>query len=160
PEVQFHIAGEGEMRPALERAAAEAGIADRFFLPGAVHDIPAFLARLDIAVLPSRSEGMSNALLEYMAASLPIVATPVGANPRLTDDAVHGLLVPPGEPAALANAIDRLLGEPAWAAQLGAAARRRVEESHSRQVMVRRFEAFYEELVQRIVPRRNGCSGS
>jgi L-malate glycosyltransferase len=149
PDVTFQIAGEGELRPDLTRLAAELGLAGRLALPGAVADVPAFLAGLDVAVLSSRSEGMSNAVLEYMAAGRPVVATAVGANGRLIDDGVHGLLVPPGDPAALAAAIDRLLRDPALAARLGIAARRRVEERYSRQAMVRRFEAFYLDLVGR-----------
>jgi glycosyltransferase involved in cell wall biosynthesis len=152
PEATFHIAGEGDLRPALERLAAEVGIARRFFLPGAVADIPGFLAGLDIAVLCSRSEGMSNALLEYMAAGKAIVATAVGAAGQLIEDGVHGLLISPGDQAALADAIRRLLQQPALAARLGAAARRRVEERYSREVMVRRFERFYEDLMAGVIP--------
>ena len=81
PEVTFHVAGEGDERPRLERLLGELGLAARFRLEGSVRDIPAFLARLDVAVLCSRSEGMSNAVLEYMAAGRPVVATAVGATP-------------------------------------------------------------------------------
>ena len=73
--------------------------------------MPGFLARLDVAVLCSRSEGMSNALLEYMAAGRPIVATAVGANEQLVGDGVHGLIVPPGQVAPLAVAIEQSLPE-------------------------------------------------
>jgi glycosyltransferase involved in cell wall biosynthesis len=148
PDVTFHLAGEGELRPVLGRLAGELGLAGRVFLPGAVTDIPAFLAGLDVAVLSSRSEGMSNALLEYMAAGKAIVATAVGANGQLIEDGVHGLLVPPGDWARLAGAVGRLLDDPCLAARLGSAARRRVEERYSRAAMVRRFEDFYEELVR------------
>lgn len=149
PEATFAVAGEGECRPALERQVAEAGLAGRFALPGAVRDIPAFLAGLDVAVLSSRAEGMSNAVLEYMAAGRAIVATAVGANPRLIEDGVHGLLVPPDDPGRLAAAVIGLLRDPARAARLGAAARRRARECYGREAMVRRFERFYLELVGR-----------
>src|SRR5205823_12441902 len=102
PDVTFHVAGEGGQRPELERLLAELGLSDRFHLPGTVYDVPAFLARLDVAVLPSHSEGMSNALLEYMSAGKAIVATAVGSNVRLIEDGRHGLLVPAGDPGALA----------------------------------------------------------
>jgi glycosyltransferase involved in cell wall biosynthesis len=111
-----------------------------------VADVPSFLAGLDVAVLPSRAEGMSNAVLEYMAAGRPIVATAVGATPELLADGEHGLLVPPGDPAALAAAIGKLLRQPELARRLGAAARRRARERYSREAMVRRFEAFYASL--------------
>jgi glycosyltransferase involved in cell wall biosynthesis len=145
--VGFHVAGEGELRPVLLRQAAALGLANRLTLRGREHDIPAFLSALDIAVLCSHSEGMPNAVLEYMAAGRAVVATAVGGTAGLIRDGVHGLLVPPGEPTALARAIDRLLRDPALAARLGAAARRHVAERYSRQAMVRRFEDFYCHLV-------------
>ena len=147
PDAVFRVAGEGESRPALERQIAEAGLAGRFALPGSVRDIPDFLAGTDIAVLSSRSEGMPNAVLEYMAAGRAIVATAVGATGQLIEDGVHGLLVPPDDPGRLAGAIAALLRDPARAARLGAAARQRARERYSREAMVRRFERFYQELV-------------
>jgi glycosyltransferase involved in cell wall biosynthesis len=147
PGATFHVAGEGDQRPDLERLAAELGLAGRFFLPGSVKDVPAFLAGLDVAVLCSRSEGMSNAVLEYMAAGKAVVATTVGANTQLIEDGVHGLLVPPGNGKQLAVAISRLLADGKLATRLGAAARARVEERYSREAMVRRFEDFFEELI-------------
>jgi glycosyltransferase involved in cell wall biosynthesis len=149
PDVSFHVAGEGEQRPELERLAAELGLVNRFHLPGTVNDVPAFLARLNVAVLPSHSEGMSNALLEYMSAGKAIVATAVGGNVRLIENERHGLLVPAGDPGALAAAVRRLLDDGGLARRLGKAARRRVEEHYSRPAMVRRFEAFYEGLVRK-----------
>jgi glycosyltransferase involved in cell wall biosynthesis len=147
PRVTFHIAGEGELRPALEKLADQLGLANRLFLPGTVQDVPGFLAKLHVAVLCSRSEGMSNAILEYMAAGKAIVATAVGGNVQLLEHERHGLLVPPGDPHYLAEAMRRLLDDPALALRLAQAARRRVEERYSRQAMVRRFEAFYHDLL-------------
>jgi glycosyltransferase involved in cell wall biosynthesis len=147
PRLALEIAGDGEQRPELERLIAELNCGERIRLIGAVGDIPGFLASLDVAVLCSRSEGMSNALLEYMAAGRAIVATRVGANDRLIRDQVEGLLVPAEDEGALAGAIERLLIDPALAARLAAAARRRAVESFSRAAMCRRFENFYERLV-------------
>lgn len=148
PDVAFAVAGEGDRRPILEQMIADLGLAGRFFLPGSIPDIPAFLAGLDVAVLCSRSEGMSNAVLEYMAAGKPVVATAVGANVQLIENGVNGLLVPPGDQAQLAGALDRLLRDPELASRLGAAAHRRVQERYSREAMVRRFEVFYQDLVR------------
>jgi glycosyltransferase involved in cell wall biosynthesis len=147
PEVTFAVAGEGESRSALERLATELRLGARLSLPGIVRDVPAFLGGVDVAVLSSSSEGMSNAVLEYMAAGRGIVATRVGANDRLLDDGIHGLLVPPGEVAALAAGMGRLLDDAELRVRLGAAARQRVEQEWGRQAMVRRFERFYENLV-------------
>jgi L-malate glycosyltransferase len=147
PKVSFWIAGEGELRPMLQRLIADLNLQEQFHLPGTVTDVPAFLRSLDVAVLCSRSEGMSNALLEYMAAGKGIVATAVGGNVQLIKGGMHGLLVPPGDGVRLAGAIRRLLQDPSLAARLGAAARRRIEQHYSRAAMVRRFEAFYEDLM-------------
>jgi glycosyltransferase involved in cell wall biosynthesis len=149
PHVRFRVAGQGEQRPALERLVAELGLGGRFELAGPVADVPAFLAGVDVAVLPSHAEGMSNALLEYMAAGRAVVATDVGANGQLLRGGELGELVPPGDAAALAAAVGRLVSDPAEALRLGAAARRHVCEHYSRDAMRRRFEAFYEELCAR-----------
>jgi len=149
PGVSFHVAGEGEERGALGRLAGELRINDRFHLPGAQQDIPAFLATLDVAVLCSRAEGMPNAVLEYMAAARPIVATAVGAVPEMIEDGRHGLLVPPGDAGALAAAIARLLANRPLTRRLALTARQRAIERYSRQAMVRRFEDLYVSLVNR-----------
>jgi glycosyltransferase involved in cell wall biosynthesis len=148
PDVHFRIAGEGPMRGALEREAEEKGLKSRFSLCGAVGDMPGFLTGLDIAVLCSHAEGMPNAVLEYMAAGRPIVATSVGAVPELIEDGEHGLLVPPNDDRALTAAIARLLDDPALARRLGRQARARVQQRYSRQAMIRRFEEFYTGLVE------------
>ncbi|HTU91284.1 MAG TPA: glycosyltransferase [Gemmataceae bacterium] len=143
PQADFIVAGEGELREALEQQAAAEGLAGHFSLPGRMADVPGFLAGLDVAVLCSHAEGMSNALLEYMAAGRAIVSTHVGATPELIADGVHGLLVPPGDAEKLAEAIGRLLADRELAQRLSAAARKRAWERYSREAMVRRFEEFY-----------------
>jgi glycosyltransferase involved in cell wall biosynthesis len=147
PDVVFSVAGEGEERQPLAESAARRGLGGRFVLEGRVADVPGFLAGLDVAVLCSRAEGMPNAVLEYMAAARPIVATAVGATPELIEDGAHGLLVPPGDAAALARAVGRLLADPAQARRLGEAARWRARERYGREAMVRRFEDFYAGLL-------------
>lgn len=147
PDVSFDVAGDGELRAGLDRQVERLGLAGRFHFRGAVGDVPALLATLDVAVLPSRGEGMPNAVLEYMAAGRPIVATAVGATPELIEDGRCGLLVPPGDARALAAAIGRLVTDRALAARLGEAARRRARERYGRGAMVERFERFYEDLV-------------
>jgi L-malate glycosyltransferase len=144
--VRFEVAGEGGHRPALEAQIHAAGMAERFILRGSIADVPAFLGGVEIAVLPSHSESMSNALLEYMAAGRAIVATDVGSNARLVRNGQEGLVVPAGDESALDRAIRQLLAEPNLARRLGAAARRRVETGFDHRSMGRRFEAFYESL--------------
>jgi L-malate glycosyltransferase len=146
PQLLFEVVGDGEERDELDRLHAELGLGDRFVLRGSVSDVPGFLRGVDVAVLPSHSEGMSNALLEYMAAGRAVVATDVGANAKLLDGGKCGLLVPPSDPAALADAICELLANPFRAAGFGAAARRRAEADFSRGAMRKRFESFYRAL--------------
>ncbi len=100
---------------------------------------------------------MPNAVLEYMAAARPIVATAVGATPELIRDGVHGLLVPPNDAPALAAAIDRLLTDRDLACRLGEAARERAMKRYSRSAMIRRFEAFYTRLVYSPGRRHHGA---
>ncbi len=147
PRAVFEVAGEGELRAGLERQAEAEGLTGRFKLGGGVSDVPGFLAGLDVAVLCSHAEGMSNALLEYMAAGRAIVSTAVGAATDLIEDGVHGLLVPPGDAGRLAEAIGRFLDDRGLARRLGEAARRRALERYSREAMVRRFQDFYEGLI-------------
>lgn len=149
PCLVFEVAGDGEQREELERLHAELGLGDRFVFRGSVSDAAAFLRTVEVAVLPSHSEGMSNALLEYMAAGRAVVATAVGANPALVDDGKSGLIVAPNDPAALAAAIGRYLERPLMAAAFGAAARRKVEADYSRSAMTRRFEEFFHDLTGR-----------
>jgi glycosyltransferase involved in cell wall biosynthesis len=94
---------------------------------------------------------MSNYLIEYMAAGRAVVATAVGANPTVVRHGEHGLIVPPGDESALADAIGSLIVRPELARQLGATARRRAEAEYSRDAMRRRFEDFYLRLAGRAV---------
>jgi len=97
----------------------------------------------DIFVQPSHVEGMSNALLEAMACGLPAVATTVGAAPQMVDDGVDGLLVPPGDPDALASAMVRLLGSPDLRHTMGAQASDHVHSRYSMSRVVDQIEARY-----------------
>ena len=149
PNTVFRIAGSGveDEKKSVSRLIEKSSLQDRCHLLGSVDDIPSFLGSLDVAVVPSRSEGLSNALLEYMAAGRPIVATTVGGNVELIEDGIHGLLVPPNDPQAVADAIDRLLRDPGLAARLGAAARDRATQEYSMEAMTAKHEAFYMGLV-------------
>ena len=147
PNVTFQIAGVGDEQSVLQ-LARQSDIQDRLELKGHVNDIPSFLGSLDIAVLTSHSEGLSNALLEYMAAGRPIVATAVGGNVELIENGTHGLLVPPGNPKAVADAVESLLRNPQFAAQLGAAARNRAVQCYSTEVAVRRHQLLYQSMLR------------
>lgn len=95
PDVYFVVFGEGFLRPELEKAVADAGIRDRFFLPGFRNDVRSLLHECDIFVLPSHTEGLPNVVLEAFACRKPVVATRVGGTPEVVLHGVDGLLVPP-----------------------------------------------------------------
>ena len=139
---RLEIAGDGPCMADLRRTAAELGLDNRVTFLGAVRDVPALLARAGLFVLPSRTEGVSLTLLEAMATGLAVVATQVGGNPEVVADGETGLLVPPGDPAALAAAMLRLRGNEWERRRMGQAGRRRVE----RRFDVRRMTAEYERL--------------
>ncbi|MBW3597677.1 MAG: glycosyltransferase [Planctomycetes bacterium] len=149
PHAEFRIAGVGDLQQPLERLIEDLGLRSRFVLAGRVSDIPAFLSDVRIGVLCSRAEGLPHAVLEYMAAGRPSVVTAVGGNVELIRDGVEGLVTPPGDAEGLASALRRMLDDPRRAAEMGAAARRRVAAHYSRDAMLRRFEQFYCDLVSR-----------
>jgi glycosyltransferase involved in cell wall biosynthesis len=137
------VLGEGPERHSLERLARELGIAQRVFLPGRVPDVAAWLRRAALLVHPVRWEGFGLAVLEAMLAGLPVVATQVSSLPELVVDGETGLLVRPDDPAALAGAIARTLGQP----ELGAAGRERAIEEFSVERMASRTLALYTRLL-------------
>jgi len=154
PDVVFHVAGEGSQRTELERLIADLGLTNRFLLRGKVVDIPGFLADLDIAVLSSRAEGMPNAVLEYMAAGRPIVATQVGGVSQMLGER-EGLVVAPSDHEALAGALVRLLENPQLSATIAREARRRAFHQYSRQRVVHLFQELFQELCQKHVRDRS-----
>jgi glycosyltransferase involved in cell wall biosynthesis len=137
------VVGDGPLRAELGAEAERLGIASHVRLLGDRADVRDVLEALDVFVLPSRTEGMSNALLEGMAMTLPVVATAVGGTPEVIADERSGLLVPADDANAMAAAIARLLDDPVSAARLAAAARQTVEERYAARSMVRRLEAVY-----------------
>ncbi len=147
---QALIVGDGPLRARLERQAADLGLADTVRFVGAVADVRTPLAAMDVFLLPSRAEGMSNALLEAMAAGRPVVATAVGGTREAVDADRTGILVPPGDPAALAAAALGLLADPVRAAAVGGAARRSVEEGFSARRMVAALEQLYTERLEAV----------
>lgn len=146
PGVRVVIAGDGPERAALEARIADRGLTGTVLLLGARDDVPDVLAACDVAVTCSDAEASPLAIMEYMGAGLPTVATAVGGIPDVIGDGEHGVLVPRRDPAALATAVGELLDDPGRRAALGraAAARRRAEFDLA--VMVRRVEELYERL--------------
>jgi glycosyltransferase involved in cell wall biosynthesis len=147
PGAHFAIAGEGPLRSELEALAEELGIAERVHLLGRRSDVPELLAASDAFVLPSLYEGSSLAVLEAMAARRPVVSSAIPGTDELIEDGASGLLVPPGEAAALAAALRRLLDDEGLRGELARRARARVEERFSPAALASSVEAVYEELL-------------
>ena len=142
------LVGDGPRRPELERLAGELGVADTVHFLRHRTDVPALYARADFGVLCSSAEGMSNAVMEGMAAGLPMVVTRVGGNPELVADGERGLVVPPHEPTALCEAFRRLLADRELGRRMGAEARAFVERELSLERMVRRHDAMYRRVTR------------
>jgi glycosyltransferase involved in cell wall biosynthesis len=141
------LAGDGPLRGELTELVHSLGVQDRLLLLGYRSDAPDVLAALDVAVSSSAFEGSPLAVMEYMESARPIVATRVGGVPDLIEDGLHGLLVDPGDDAALTAAIRRMLSDREAAGRMGQAARERRRHEFTVDLMVRRFEALYERLV-------------
>ena len=149
PEARFLIVGDGPLRKTLVTRACELGLDQAVIFCGLRNDIPAAMAALDLLVLSSRWEGLPVALVEGMAAARPVVATAVGGVPDVVLHGSTGLLVPPGDPAALAHACIQVLTDPDLRARLGHAGRARAEAHFSLDAMVRQTSQLYEELLSR-----------
>jgi glycosyltransferase involved in cell wall biosynthesis len=146
PTLKVLVAGDGPERARLEEGARRLGVADTVLFLGIRRDVPAVLTAVDVAVLSSDYEGSPLSVMEYMAAAKPVVSTRVGGVPELVQEDVHGLLVDPRDPEALAEAVARLLRDPALAKRLGAEGRKRQQREFSLEAMVGRIEDLYEEL--------------
>lgn len=141
------IAGDGPSRPELERVASELGLADRVRLLGERTDVSLILQALDVFVLPSLGEGISNAILEAMATGLPVIATRVGGNVELVREGITGSLVEPRNPHALSQALDTYLGEPARSRAHGAAGRERAVSEFGLDRMLSAYATLYRPYV-------------
>ncbi len=141
-----HI-GDGSYKTELETFAASLGLKDRVIFTGFRNDVARILPEIDISVLPSLSEGLSNSLLEAMAAGVPVIATRVGGTPEAVEDGSTGLLVPPADVESLSRGIAFLLDNPQSAKRMGEEGRRRVLARFSVEKMVRDTEALYLHLL-------------
>ena len=149
PEVRWELSilGTGELRRHLERLAEQLGLSTVVRFCGKVEDVPARLGKSDIFVLPSRAEGMSNALLEAMASGLPCIATHVPGNRALIQDEKNGLLVMPDSPDKLAKAIERIVRDEQLRTSLGHAARVSIEKGYALDMVADRYIELYGQLM-------------
>ncbi len=143
------IAGDGPLRGSLEQSAADLGVADAVWFAGARSDTPDILRALDVFVLPSLNEGISNTILEAMASGLPVIAGRTGGNPELVQDGTTGALYDVGGPGELERVILAYLTNPALRTAHGEAGRARVVQNFSLTAMVQRYLDLYDELLDR-----------
>jgi len=145
PDVTFVLIGEGQQRPRLQQQVKEASLGRNVLFLGSRKDIPELLSCCDLSIHPSESEGLPNALLEAMAAGLPVIATSVGGVPEVVLSEVHGLLVPPGDPDSLSAAILRVLKDEGLGRRLARAGRQRVIERFGFERLIDALETLYQD---------------
>src|SRR5262245_45236645 len=148
-DISLWIAGEGGERERLQKLVDERGRAQRIRLLGHVEDTQSFYESLDLFALSSRREGLPNVLLEAMALEVPVVATRVAGVPTLVQDSVNGLLVEPGDIAALANGIRQLLTDATIRGRFADVGRQAVETTFSFERRMRRVAGIYDALLDK-----------
>jgi glycosyltransferase involved in cell wall biosynthesis len=153
PKVRFSIAGEvleGDYFEEIQNLIRDLGLSAHFQFAGNVTDLQQYLAAADLFVLPSRSEGFSNALVEAMAAGLPIVATDVGGNSEAIQTGVNGFLVPSENPERLAEAMIALISNPTQARSLGLCGRELATKRFTTEAMMHKTIEIYRTLLDRV----------
>lgn len=147
PGIKVVISGEGPDRQAIEQMIERDGLRNSVVLAGQQSDMPGVYAAMDVFVLPSLNEGLPMTVLEAMAASRPVIATRVGAVPRVVRDGETGLLVNPGDAAALRDAIARLLTDPDLCQRMSTQAHDWVQRNFTSEVMARQYRTMYDQVL-------------
>ena len=158
PNLTFIIAGEGPLRHELEAQIAQIGLKPIFKLLGDRDDVPEILSIMDVYVQPSLWEGLGRAMTEAMYMKRPVIASAVNAIPELIEDGKTGILVPPKDVSALANAIEKLLENPDEQKRLGENAHRRVFPDFSADLMVDKIENLYLRLLAEKLPEKSSAT--
>ena len=145
-QLQFIVVGDGPLRHQYEREAADLGIGNNVEFLGDRRDIPAILASIDVSVLPTASESLSNVIIESMAAGVPVIASRVGGNPELVGED-RGILIPPGDEESLAVETERLLRDQSMRMELGHNAKKFAERHFTIAEMRQRHHDLYSDLL-------------
>lgn len=148
PDVRFLMAGEGELTESLMALATELGISENVVFLGRCDKVAELLNISDICVLSSKAEGFSNSILEYMAASRPVVATDVGGAREAITEGVTGFLVPSGDDQKMADRLVQLLEDPRRSREMGESGRRVIEDKFSCEAQLRNTETLYDRLLK------------
>ncbi|MCK4825937.1 glycosyltransferase, partial [bacterium] len=142
------LLGDGPELPFVRNTAKDLGVKEKVIFPGMRSDIPKCLSLVDIYVQPSKFEGVPNAVLEAMAAGLPVIATNVGGVPEIVEDGRTGILVEVDDETTLAQSIDLLIEDSGKRRKMGLFGRKRVVFRFSIQKMVSEYEKLYEQIMQ------------
>jgi len=142
----FIAAGDGPLIDEMKELAKSLALHKRFFFSGFFEDIGSFLKELDIFVLSSKMEGLGTSVLDALALKLPVIATAVGGIPEIIEENINGMLVPPQDPQALADAVNTLLGNPSLRERLTTNARDSVK-TFDYKTMAQRYMDLYEQLL-------------
>jgi glycosyltransferase involved in cell wall biosynthesis len=145
--VHLVLIGDGDSRGDLQEQVLQLGLTEQVHLLGARKDVPDWLPHFDLFVLPSAWEGVSLALLEAMAAGLPVIATESGGTPEVVEAGVTGLLVPPGNPTKLAEAIQILLSDGDLRKKMGSAGQERVRSKFTAEETIRQMDRLYQRML-------------
>ena len=148
-EFRLCMIGDGPELQRLRRLVAEQGLDGRVEFTGAINDVESWYREFDLFVMSSVQEGLPLALLEAMSYAIPCVATDVGAISTALKNGLEGTIVPPGDPVALAQAIDRYINDPALRTLHGDSARERVRRDFSIEAVAARHLALYRQLLER-----------
>lgn len=149
PQARLLLVGSGPLSARINRTIVAQGLADRVVIAGARNDVEHLLPGCDVVALPSWQEGIPVSALEAMACSIPVVATRVGGTPEVVVNGRNGLLVPPGDPKALAHALLRILQHPDYGHTLGKEGRETVTRKFDITTMIEKTEALYQKLLAR-----------
>jgi len=147
PECRFLIVGDGGQRRLLEEKTSLLGLTDKVLFSGSRKDVPEILSMLDAFVLPSLKEGLPMALLEAMAARVPVIGTSVGAIPKVIEDGISGMLIPPENPDAIAEAISTILSDGNSAKEMARRGFEKVRDNFSSKTMFEKYLSVYKELL-------------
>jgi len=147
PRMRLVLVGDGPLRQACSETLAAAGLTHQAWLPGNRDDVPELMRALDVFILPSLAEGISNTILEAMASGLPVIATAVGGNGELVAEGETGALVPPGDPQALATSMAAYAADRGLRRVHGDAGCRRAAEDFSMAQMLAAYGGVYEQLL-------------
>jgi L-malate glycosyltransferase len=149
PDVKFWIIGDGSLRKELESLARSLGLNSSLFFLGRRSDVKDLLHEMAIGVISSDSEGLSNAIMEYMSAGLPVIATNSGGNPELVHDGINGYLFSPDNAGQLAAMVIKVLSDPGSASRMGKAGYRIIQKNFGIEKMLNETTGLYETLLNR-----------